>query len=116
LERRGLRLGGDRGRQRGLHDHAVRRLQRAGRLRLRRARRDLAQAHATRADRRPESRLVAEDPDLDAASPTPLDEAAGPWDVPRDAVDRQLDCLRTAHAETIGAGEWAWIATGASTL
>src|SRR5206468_7633934 len=65
LERRVLRLGGHRRGQRGLDDHPVGHGQRAGGLRLRRTGLDLAETHAAGADRRPESRYVAEDGDLD---------------------------------------------------
>ena len=48
--------------------------ERAGGLRLRRPGRDLAEAHAAGADRRPEPRLVAEDGDLDPGRERRLDE------------------------------------------
>src|SRR5919201_1625410 len=66
-------------------------LQRAGRLRLRRARRDLAEAHAARADGRPETGLVAEDRDLDAGGERRLDQARALGHLDLDPVDRQLD-------------------------
>jgi hypothetical protein len=108
LERRVLRFGRHRRGRGRLHDHPVGRGQRAGGLRFRRAGRDLAQAHPARADRRPESRLVAEDGDLDAGVERGLDEPDSGRDLDLDVVDRDRDEVRLlsvrAHEIASGSG------------
>ena len=96
LERRVLRVGRHLGGERGLDRHALGGGERAGGLRLRRPGRDLAEAHAAGADRRPEPRLVAEDGDLDPGRERRLDEAGALRHGDLDAVDRQRDELGRA--------------------
>ena len=93
LERRVLRLGRHRRGRGGLDHHPVGGGQRAGGLRLRRPGRDLAEAHAAGADRRPEPRLVAEDGDLDPGVERRLDEPQALRHLDLDVVDRDRDEL-----------------------
>src|SRR5581483_5088727 len=77
----------------------------------------LDEAHAARADRRPEPRLVAEDRDLDPGRLRRLDHAGALRHLHAPLVDRDGDELRRAHAHagTCVTGEWVCMATGAST-
>ncbi len=126
LERRVLRLARQLGGRRGLDDHPVGRGEGARRLRLRRARLDLAEAHPAGADRRPEPGLVAEDGDLDAGAERGLDEPGALRHLQLETVDRQRDklhvrgaCVRGAarhwHVSPSHSREREWPATGAST-
>jgi hypothetical protein len=73
LERGVLALGRLLGGLSGADDHPVLRGQRAPSLKLRDPL-DLDEAHPTRADRRPQARLVAEDRNLDSRRSGRLDE------------------------------------------
>jgi hypothetical protein len=97
LERRLLPLGGFLRRRGGLDHHVRGDRERARGLELRHPL-DLDQAHAARADRWAQPRLVAEDRDLDPRGLRRLHQPGALRDLDRAVVDGDRDELRRAHA------------------